>query len=164
MLKWFLWCGSGLPAGTWTSCWFGLWSPNLPAGGWMFQLKSWAAAAAAAAAPQNRQKKVLTHSFMLIDSVFETDSCAAADLVELQFGSAHRLIDPMVLQLPQSPAPACWDSPEIHSNTQNFIKFYFLKSPNLSAGFCGKWFKMRQQTFRTLTITNSATSYLLSHA
>lgn len=34
-----------------------------------------------------------------LDSAFETDSCAAADLVELQFGSAHRLIDLMVLQL-----------------------------------------------------------------
>ena len=92
----FLW----LPAGSWTSGWLGFWFPNdLPAG-WKFQFGSWAAVKT----PHSRQNKIRTDSFMLISvfctsSVWDRLTCAAGGFVELKLGSAHRLIDLMVLQL-----------------------------------------------------------------
>lgn len=58
-------CGSGVPAGSWTPGWAGLWFPNLPAAGWTFRLRFWAAA------PQNRQKRrIRTHNFMFTNLVW----------------------------------------------------------------------------------------------
>ena len=74
VIQYFLCCIPHLPAGCWTSDWYGRRCLILLAGGRVIWLNFWAAAAAAAAAaakaPHNNQKEILINDFILLICFF----------------------------------------------------------------------------------------------